>query len=77
MYEVIVPASVYSEWQCYKECGKQQTFSNAVYFSDWVLARYPEVLDTANDGSIYINGDMTRRFVFESEEHYHWFLLRQ
>jgi hypothetical protein len=72
MYEVDVPKSVYEHWDCY---GTWLLSTDRI-FNAWVVKYYPEVLSVrwGFDGGDDV---MNRHFVFESEEHYNWFLLRQ
>ncbi len=71
VYEVIVPKDEYKRWQCYRD-----NMVELIIFNDWVVDRYSEVLSAK-----WVDvGDMAntdRVFTFESEEMYHWFLLRQ
>ena len=66
MYRVTLPYAVYGQWQVYSDYSS----SNEIGFPLYVMERYPEVL-----GIGYIDG--SRTFDFESEDHYHWFLLQQ
>ena len=67
MYTVIIEDDVYRYWSCYQESWE------GTIFNEWVVKNNPEVLSVE-----WFDGfNTTREFVFESEEMYHWFLLRQ
>ena len=67
MYTIEVPLSVYQHWM--PELGSIAWLKtpNTEYF----ISTYPEIVSTQ-----YHSGKDSREFVFESEEHYHWFLLK-
>ena len=67
-YTVKFESSVIKSWRCFDEWWDDVDAPDD-YF-DFLLSGYPELLDI--DGDMY-NG---WEFVFESEEHYHWFLLK-
>jgi hypothetical protein len=64
MYTIEIPLSVYHHW--IPDLGSMK-MSTTEYF----ISTYPEIVSTQ-----YHNGKDSREFVFESEEHYHWFLLK-
>ena len=70
MYNVVVPVDVYMSWVCYRDWWDD---TGHLMFEGWVMNRYPEVL-----GVKWVPPSNTsREFIFESEEHYNWFLLKQ
>ena len=66
MYEVRVPIETFMHWACFSYWVRERSEQ----FTAWVSLKYPEVLDCKWD-----NNDVV--FVFETEEHYNWFLLKQ
>ena len=68
MYKVVIKSEVYSEWECYQRPW------HGVDFNTWVVDNYPEIVAVEWKDSVRWS---TREFTFESEEMYHWFLLRQ
>ena len=67
MYRVSIGTNIYTEWQTFDEYLKAREYS----FVDWLKDRYPGIVDIRVQQS-----DLTMKFKFESEEHYHWFLLK-
>ena len=76
MYRVTIPYAVYSEWQLYDDYMS----TSVIGFSSYVMERYPEVLDAVyifhTNGVTGATGAMVYQLDFESEDHYHWFLLK-
>ena len=70
MYEVRVGLEVYGEWDSYRRWKVAYRV-----FGVWMPEQYPEVLSVEWYDDSAVNLD--RIFRFESEEMYHWFLLRQ
>jgi hypothetical protein len=68
MYSIDIPVvtyrQLYNEWY-YNYDGTDD-------FTDYIRRAYPDVLSCHPDS---VNSTY-RTFVFESEEHYHWFLLK-
>lgn len=75
MYTVIVPRETYQLWECYE---KWSWAPGPIWFQEWVMINYPEIKGIREVGNPNLYDDrLARAFVFESEEHYHWFLLKQ
>ena len=70
-YTIKVEAMVYDGWACYQAWWTSGV-TDPESFNDWVILHYPEILLVEWD-----NQTDDRLFTFESENHYHWFLLRQ
>ena len=64
-YIINVERRIFSKWKSYCE-----DWDLAEYHSH-LLENYPEVV------SVRLTPGLNREFTFESEEHYHWFLLKQ
>ena len=63
---------VYGEWESFKKWDREFGIQTWLQYSDFVKLAYPEVLSTKFDWQT-----TCRTFEFESEQHYHWFLLKQ
>jgi hypothetical protein len=68
MFSVVIPTNVYEHWDSYIEWRDNSTVAT---FFDWIVTRDCDVL------SVKFVEPWNIEFTFESEEHYHWFLLRQ
>ena len=69
MYKIKITLSDYCIWKAYHTWSNTRNISP---FNEWVIVEYPELIEVEWD----INGN-DRIFTFETEEHYHWFLLQQ
>ena len=70
MYSVEIRNTDYYNWSAYDEWDPLIDGSFQSYF----MLTYPEIISCDRRGRF---GEPTyRTFVFESEEHYHWFLLK-
>ena len=72
-YNITVRSPDYAKWSSYKSFLKYSTIN----FPGWLKQEYPEVrlaeyVHFDRDDLVY-----SVDLVFESEEHYHWFLLQQ
>ena len=68
MYGVMLAYDDYRHWQVYTEW--EQLFVFSIPFDRYVRSRYPEVI------GIREYSWMSLTFEFESQSHYHWFLLQ-
>ena len=66
MFSIDIRSNVYRQWQIYTDWNP---FDN-ISFTQYCVDRYPEVLGIRGDS------DGSWEFVFESEDHYNWFLLK-
>ena len=69
MYEVTMNEKEYSELPCFDKWWNDLDIK--IDFNDWLPTCYPEVI------LVEWGGSDSRTFTFESEEMYHWFLLKQ
>ena len=67
MYSVESRANVCNKWRMWIDWIE----SDVSEFNRYCMDHYPEVL------AVHTVDFNTRQLVFESEEHYHWFLLQQ
>jgi hypothetical protein len=72
MYEVIVPFEEFSKWQLYKG------WLNEPYRITWLDYIHRECTGVSCEWELAFDLMMTGKLVltFESEQHYHWFLLK-
>ena len=76
MYEVVVPKSVYRHWNSYQVWNNTAVVDKV--FNVSLVDDYPEVLAARwVDDDPQLAPQFARAFTFESEEYYHWFLLKQ
>ena len=68
MYEVVVSNGEYQRWDLYHRWWRAPMMYP---FNIWVVANCPEVY-----GCEYDDVNRQFEFLFESEEHYYWFLLK-
>ena len=76
MYSIDIPGTEYRQWRVWfdwRESDKPIVGLGTDRFGTFCMERYPEVLGMDGDRMLF---PLYRRFVFESESHYHWFLLR-
>jgi hypothetical protein len=69
MYSVEIHTNVYRQWQVWFDWCTQESDGG---FGDFCMNRYPEVLSMNRQHK----AGGTREFVFESKDHYAWFLLQ-
>ena len=69
MYRILVHGLVVSQWEIHKQWWRDPTED---LFNVWVEETHPEVY-----GCEYDDESRQFEFLFESEAHYHWFLLKQ
>ena len=52
-------------------------YTHSTDFAQWVKDTFPEIIDVNRMGGYYLKDYPAYRYTFESEAHYHWFLLQQ
>ena len=68
MYSVVVKSLEYTHWPVFVEWDP-----DVMAFDEYVMSLHPEVLSMDQQ---FTEHTVVRKFVFESEDHYRWFLLQ-
>jgi len=74
MYSIEIHSNVYRQWRVWSEWISRSSFMvprMLIMFDMYCVNHYPGVL------KVHVVDYDVREFVFESEEHYVWFLLQQ
>jgi hypothetical protein len=73
MYEVMIPVEVMRGWQCTDNFWASNQWGTEL-FKDWLVEAYTEVI-SCEYHTFRLRHGWT--LVFESEDMYRWFLLKQ
>ena len=67
-YTIKIPHSDTHKWQSFKQWNMQEQ-----NYREFLISTYPEIVDIR----VTWNSPIWSEITFKSEQHYHWFLLKQ